>query len=222
MTENRWQRLGGVCGVLYVAVVVAGFFAPTTPDADEPTAEIGRAIAEDRTGLIAGAYLNGLAVVLFLPFVAALAGFLRSSRAAVLASGTAVAVGSLMSVAVSLALVQSAHEQREPAAVRALFELDELVLLPFAFAVAAFLAAAAIAMPARPLGRVAAVLAALVLVGLLGLFSADEEEGGVLGIALTVGLLAHYLWILAAGVVLARPAVSRSYPVGLKESRVPS
>jgi hypothetical protein len=160
------------------------------------------AIAADRTGLIAGAYLDGLAAVLFLFFAVALARQLRSG--AVAACGTAVTVGSLVATAVTLALVQSAHEQREAAAVRALFELDELVLLPFAFAVAGFLAAAAMAMPGRALGRTAAVLAGLIVVGLLGLFSEDEAEGGPLGIALTLGLLAHYLWILSAGVSMAR------------------
>ena len=207
MTENRWQRLGGACGVLYVAVVVAGFFTLTTPAADDPTGEIARLIADDRTGHIAGVYLGGIAVVLFVAFVAALAARARSvgASAALVAAGTAVAVGWLVSSAVTLALVQSAHEGREIAAVRALFELDEVTILPFGFAVAAFLAAAATvgALP-RPLRWTAGVLGVLVAVGLLGLFSDDEEEGGVLGIAFTVGLLAHYLWALAAGGVMLR------------------
>lgn len=42
MTENRWQRLGGVCGVLYVAVFVATFFTPTTPPACTPVERAGR------------------------------------------------------------------------------------------------------------------------------------------------------------------------------------
>jgi hypothetical protein len=45
------------------------------------------------------------------------------------------------------------------------------------------------------------VFAAFFAVTMLGLFS-DDEEGGALGIAFFLGLLAQFLWVVAASVVM--------------------
>jgi bifunctional non-homologous end joining protein LigD len=63
---GRWERLGALSGVLFVVVVIASFFTPDTPGADDPTAEIVSSVADDRTGLILSAYLGFIATLLFL------------------------------------------------------------------------------------------------------------------------------------------------------------
>jgi hypothetical protein len=72
-----WERLGAVSGIVFFAAVVASFFTPETPDADDPTAEIARSIADDRTAHLVSVYLQGIASLLFLVFVGALWSRLR-------------------------------------------------------------------------------------------------------------------------------------------------
>jgi hypothetical protein len=167
-----------VGGVLFFAAVVASFFIPETPDADDPTAEIVNPIADDRTVHLASGYIQGLAALLFLVFVGALWSRMRRVEAdrgpsmlvALGGAGTAIII--LISSGVFLARLEAADEAREPAAVRALFELDEIVFVDFGWTSAALYAGAARSslstrsLP-RWLGFVAAGLAALFVVAFL-------------------------------------------------------
>jgi hypothetical protein len=216
MTGANWQRLGAASGVLFVVLTVGTFFTPSTPDADEASGEIVRTIASDRTAHLTSFYVSGIAWILFLVFVAALWGALRHAEtlpgASTLAllGGLAVYAGVLVEESAFLALVNAADAGREPGSVRALFELEEVVLVPLRFAVAAFFAGIALsaiptsALP-RWLGWTAAALAALLAIGLLGVFSADEQEGPLVPI-LVLGRLGMLLWILAASIELLRRA----------------
>ena len=213
MTRS-WERLGGIAGVLFFVVLVASFFTPETPDADDPTGEIVRQLADDRTGVIAGVYLGGLATVFFLIYVGALWSRLRrhepgpgpSVLVALGGLGTGVII--LIANAVLYATVEAADDRREPEAVRALFQLDEVVFLVLGFTSAVFYAGAALSgtwsrgLP-RWLSASAAVLALAFLVCLLGLFS-EDEEGGVLGGIFFIAVLLNFLWILATSILLLR------------------
>lgn len=223
MTGTNWQRLGAASGILFVVLTIATFFTPSTPEADEASAEIARTIASDRTAHLVNFYVSGIAWILFLVFVTALWGVLRRaetlSGASTLAllGGLAIYAGVLVEQSAFLALVNAADAGREPVAVRALFELEEVVLVPLRFAIAAFFAGIALsaiptsALP-RWLGWAAAALAALLVVGLLGVFSADEQEGPLIPI-LVLGRLGMLLWILATSIVLLRRA-GRDQPAG--------
>jgi hypothetical protein len=213
MTRD-WERIGAVSGILFFVAVVASFFTPETPDADDPTAEIVRSIADDRSAHLVSVYLQGLGALLFLVFVGALWARLRRAEAdrgpsiLVALGGVGTAVIILISSGVFLALIEAADEGREPAAVRALFELDEMLFIVIGWTSAAFYAGAALSsLPTgslpRSLSRVAAGLATLLVVGLLGIFS-EADDGGVLGVVFFVGVLVNFLWILATSIVMLR------------------
>ena len=68
MNGLRWERIGAVSGILFVVTIVATFFVPSTPDVDDPAAEIRESLIDDRNGLIAGVYLSGLGAFFFLAF----------------------------------------------------------------------------------------------------------------------------------------------------------
>jgi hypothetical protein len=214
---KSWERIGAVSGLLFFVLVVASFFGPDTPDADDSTATIVDSLADDRTGLILGAYLSGLAALFYLVFVAALwsrlrrAEIERGASVLTLLGGVGIAVVILLGSGVTLALVEAADEGREPEAVRALFELDGVFfILGVGITAAAFYAGTALsAIPTgslpRWLGWIGAVLAVVFPLALLGVFSKDEE-GGVLGGIFFIALLVNFLWILATSIVMLRDA----------------
>jgi hypothetical protein len=212
--KRDWQRIGGVAGVLFFVAVVASFFTPETPDADDATATIVSSIADDRSAHLVTVYLQGIASFLFIVFVGALWSRLRRAEAEPGASvlvalgGLGSAVVILVSSGIFLALIDAAHEGRASAAVRALFELDEIVFLVIGWTSAAFYTGAALSslgtgsLP-RWLGWLAALLAAVFVVAFFGIFS-EDDEGGVLGGIFFVAILVNFIWILAASVVLLR------------------
>jgi hypothetical protein len=213
MTRD-WERVGAVSGIIFVVVVIASFFTPETPDADDPTSEIVSSIADDRSAHLLSVYLGGLGSLLFLVFVGALWSRLRAAEAdrgpsiLVALGGVGTAVIILVANGVFMALIEAADESREPAAVRALFELDEVLFIGIGWTVAAFYAGAALSSLAtgslpRWLGWAAAALAVLFVFALLGIFS-EDDEGGVLGIVFFIGILLNFLWILATSIVMVR------------------
>jgi hypothetical protein len=222
MDARSWQRLGGACGALFFVVVLASFFTPETPDADDPTGQIASEIADDRTGLLLGVYLSGLASLLFLAYTAALWTRLRASELErgpsllLLLGGLGSTLMILGAGGVTLAMVEAADEGREPEAVRALFELGELFFIGIGWTSAAFYAGAALSaltgggLP-RWLGWVAAALAVAFPITFLGIFS-ESEDGGVLGGIFFFAILVNFLWILATSIVMLRGSARRAPP----------
>jgi hypothetical protein len=217
-----WQRLGAVSGLLFFVAVLASFFTPETPDADDPTAAIVSSIADDRTAHLVTVYLQGIASLLFIMFVGALYARLRAAEIdrgpsiLVALGGLGSAIIILISSGVFLALIEAADEGREPAAVRALFELDEVIFIVIAWTSATFyLGAALSSLPTgslpRWLGWAAAALVVVFVVGFLGIFS-EDDDGGVLGGILFIGILLNFLWILATSIAMlrSRPAAARA------------
>lgn len=203
-------------GLLFVAFTLVTLVLPDTPELDRPSAEIVRLLAEDRSALVFGFYLTGLAFVMFLGFVAALSSRLRSAEpeqgasTLVLLGGAAIYAGALFEETVYLAVTNAAYDGREPESVRALYELAETVLVPLRFAVAAFLAGVVLSVLStktlpRWLGWTAAFLALFNLLGLLNVFGGDAEEG-TFDIFLVIGRQGLLLWIIAASIVLLRAA----------------
>jgi hypothetical protein len=230
MPAFQWQRIGGIAGLAFVALFVANLFTPSTPDVDDPSSTLAREIADDRGGHVLSVYLDGLGVVAFFIFLTALWGLLRRAEPEpgpsllALLGGVALSAVLLVSGGIYLALVEASDEGREPAAIRALLELDSIVFIPAGFALVALYAGIALsALPTRSLpgwlGWSAAVFAGLFAVTLLGLFS-DDEEGGALGIAFFLALLAQFLWVVAASVVM----IGRAHAAapGLSNRAVPA
>jgi hypothetical protein len=225
MSGVQWRRIGGIAGLVFVALFVGNLFTPSTPDVDDPSSTLASEIAGDRTGHVMSVYLDGLGAVAFLIFLAALYSLLRRAEPELgpslvaLLGGVALSAVLFVSGGVYLALVEAADEGREPSAIRALLELDSIIFIPAGFALVALYAGIALSsIPTRSLpgwlGWSAAVFAAFFAVTMLGLFS-DDEEGGALGIAFFLGLLAQFLWVVAASVVMigrartAAPQISK-------------
>jgi hypothetical protein len=231
ISGRRWQRLGGLTGIVFSALLVATLFAPSEPDADEPTSTIAQAISEDRTAHVFFTYVGVIAAVLFLFFVAALWSLLRRAEPEAGASMVALMGGlgfSVMEIGrhgAFLALVEAADKEREPAAIRALLELDNTLFAGSVAALVAFHAGVALSViPLRSLpawlGWWAAALALLFTIALLGIFS-EDYEGPLFGILLPIGLLAHLLWLLAASVLMLRRAGRADRDGGAEPARVP-
>jgi hypothetical protein len=229
MTRD-WERIGAVSGILFFAAVVASFFTPETPDADDPTREIVSSIADDRTAHLVSVYLQGIASLLFLVFVGALWSRLRRAEVdrgpsiLVALGGVGTAIIILVSSGVFLALIEAADEGREPAAVRALFELDEIVFIVIGWTSAAFYAGAALSSLAtgslpRWLGWLAAALATVFIIAFLGIFS-ENEDGGVLGGIFFAGILINFLWILATSIVMLRTGPRAPGPASERSSEL--
>jgi hypothetical protein len=218
VTGKIWQRIGGIAGLAFVLLFIGNLFTPSTPDVDDPSSTLAPEIAGDRTGHVLSVYLDGLGAVALLIFLAALYALLRRAEPepgpslVALLGGVALSAVLFVSGGVYLALVEAADEGREPAAIRALLELDSIIFIPAGFALVALYAGIALSsIPTRSLpawlGWSAGVFAALFAVTQFGLFS-DDEEGGVLGIVFFLALLAQFLWIVAASIVMlgrARP-----------------
>jgi hypothetical protein len=225
MSGNRSERWAGGAGLLFVAALIASFFVPSTPDAGVADAALGPAIDADAQGLRAGVYLLGFAAAAFVVFAAGLAGRLRRGEGEQAGSSIVVVAGALvfstlMLVAsgVTMALTVAASESRDPAAVRALFELDEVVFIPAGFGLALMLLAAGAGivgsrmLPAW-LGWSALVLGAGFLVSLLGVMS-EDDEGGPLGLVFFVDLTVSILWVAATSVALLREPSRAGAPSG--------
>jgi hypothetical protein len=205
-------------------VLLGSFFTPDTPDPEDPTPQIVSELADDRAGLAAGAYLTGFASFLFIVFTAGLATRLRAAEPErgpsllVALGGLGTSVLLIASSGVTLAMVETADEGREPAAVRALLELDNVFFIGIGFTLAALYVGAAASVLAnqslpRWLAWVAAALAAVFVVCLLGVLS-EDEDGGVLGTIFFFALLVNFLWILCTSIVMVRGARAGAAPLG--------
>lgn len=196
----------------------ATIFAPSEPDADEPTSTIAQAISDNRTAHVVLTYIGQVGALLFLIFVAALWSMLRRAEPEAGASMVALMGGlgfSMMEIGrhgAFLALVEAADKEREEAAaIRALLELDSTLFTGSVFLMVVFHTGIALsAIPRRSLPVWlcwwAAALALLLTIALLGIFSEDYDSTPLFGILLPLGLLATLLWVLAASVVMLRRA----------------
>jgi hypothetical protein len=228
MLGRRWALWGAASGIAFFVLVVASFFTPDTPDADDPTSEIASSIAGDRGAHLFSAYVSFLATLFFLAFTAALWSRLRAAEpergpsVLVLLGGLGSAMMILVANGVFLALIEAADEGREPEAVRALLELDQTMFIGIAITSAAFYGGAALsALQTRSLpiwlGWVAAVLAVVFPLVLLAIFS-KSDQGGVLGGVFFVAVLVNFLWVLATSIVMLRDA-RRTAAADASESR---
>jgi hypothetical protein len=210
---RRWDQIGAIAGLIFIALILASFFTPDTPSADSSTEAIAAQLSEDRSAHQVSLLLGFLADIAFLVFLAGSWSRLRryegmggmfSGLFAV--AGAVFASTILVSEGLYLALVQGADSAgEEPAVVRTLVVLDNWVGAATVPAGAAmFLGAtmAILATRALPawLGWLAAVTGLLLVVSLGAVF--DDTEEGVLGFAGFGGFLLFLVWVLAASIVL--------------------
>jgi len=223
MAGPRWERLAGFIGLVFVALIVGTFFAPSTPELSVADSTLAPTIAEDRQGIATGVYLLGLAAIAFVAFASGLFSRLRAAEGehagmsiVVVAGAVMFATMMLVSTGVTLALISAADENRNAAALRALFELDNVMFITSGFALALFLLSGAVSIVRTRaltpwIGWTGGALGVAMLVGSLGVLSTDDD-GGPLGWVYFVALTITLLWVAAASLSLLRAAISTEAP----------
>lgn len=216
MNEQRWERIGASCGVLFAVLLVAGFFAaPTPPHIDDSVAKITSYFTDNRTRVLTGALLNGLAGMFFLAFVGHLRHVLtRAERgtealAPVLTiAGTALAVLALASALPSmmLAIMAGQGSLEDAGLVRALYDANWLCLGFIGLVGALFLASAGYAMVKgeliRPwLGWLGLAVAVVFLASGVSAFYLGSYEAFWFGLSIAA-LLAFSIWTFAASLIM--------------------
>lgn len=209
---QRWDRLAGIAGIVFIALLVASFFTPETPDADTAAEEMAATLTADAAGHELSLFLAFVADIFFLVFLAGLwSRFRRFEGVGGMFAGLFVVAGAvfyatiLISEGLYLALVKAASSA-DPAVLPALAQLDNWVgssTLPAG--VALFIGATGAILTTRALpswlGWLAAVAGVLLVVSIAGVFE-DDVDDGVLSFAGFGGFLLFMVWVLAASIVL--------------------
>lgn len=190
---DRWWRVGGVFGILFLILFIVGIaLQGDAPDFDAPTDEIRDWFADNGEQYLVADYLVGLAFVLFfLPFLASLRGVLAAaeggagiwSRVAFAGGLVLLVLGAVAGVFWSaLAFGFGVAEEGEEGTIRTLMYLDRAAYATLPMAYAPFLLGSSIVIARTGvlwrwlaiLGLIGAVLGPLA--GLSGLES--DPEGG--------------------------------------------
>lgn len=199
-------RLAGGSGLVFAVLYLAHVVLQSPGPADGSVAAVAAYFTEHRIELLLSEVLNGIGLIVFVLFLAALVGPLRQAgeqvgAAAVLVSGAVFVALGLVSTAAETALVRVA-DTGEHAAVLMLFELQAAV--PVVFAVTAFTSASALAvlrtrLLPRWLGVGGLGATAVFLIGaVLSIFGTAEGESSPLGPALFLA------WMLVLCIGLLR------------------
>ncbi|TFV72994.1 hypothetical protein E4P39_16075 [Blastococcus sp. CT_GayMR19] len=220
---RRWDQITAIAGLVFIALIVAGFFTPDTPSADSSTEAIAARLSADQPAHQVSLLLGFLGDIAFLVFLAGLWSRLRRhGGAGGMFAGLFVVAGAVFAatIAVSerlhLALVQGADTAGDdPAVLRTLVVLDNWVgAATVPAGVAMFLGAAMAILTTRALpawvGWLAGVTGLLLVVSLGAVF--DDSEEGVLGFAGFGGFLLFLVWVLATSIVLLLRARRESSP----------
>jgi hypothetical protein len=210
---RRWDQIGAIAGLIFIALILASFFTPDTPSADRATEAIEAQLADDRSMHQVSIALGFLGDIAFLVFLSGLwSRFRRHEGVAGIFSALFVVAGAVFAATIAiseglyLALVQGVDDaEGDPAVLRTLVILDNWVgAVTIPAGVAMFLGATMAILTTRTLpawlGWLAAVTALLLVVSIGAVF--DDSEEGVLGFAGFGGFLLFLVWVLATSIVL--------------------
>jgi hypothetical protein len=217
LTAEQLRRLGGIVGILFVIVGVVSVFLPGTPPKADEVAKIGTYFTDKRGDILAANYLAGLAFTFFLLFASALRAQFGVADRTGLRPGSAALAGGVAATALVLAgtaVVNGAVFQVAGAGDanlnHALYDIANDLFFAAGFGFAVFFAGAAVAVVAtgalpRAFAPAGLLVALLNLVGGVGFFAKSGffAIGGEFGFIVPVASL---LWVLAASIVMLRPA----------------
>jgi hypothetical protein len=210
---HQWDRLAGIAGLIFIALLVVSFFTPETPAADTPAEEMARLITADSAGHELSLFLSFLSDVFFLVFLAGLWSRLRRWEGpGGLFSGLFVVAGTvfyatiLVSEGLYLALVKAATSA-DTSVLPAIAALDNWVgaaTVPAGVAMFIGATGAILTTHALPswLGWLGAVTGLLLLASVGGIFEDAIDDDGILGLLGFGGFLLFMVWVLAASIVL--------------------
>jgi hypothetical protein len=214
--------------LLFVGEVLGG--NDVHPPATDSGQHITAFYAANHTGILAGTYLHGVAVLLLLWFAATLATTVRASgqdaMATLIATASAVTAGALgLWLVLTATLAFGAGPDQDLGAAQALYQLRYLAETLWSLPVAALTGATAVAvlrgrvLP-RWCGWFSAATALAFLVGGVdmaraGLFAADGDYGFLLFWLLP-------LWLLVTGIgLLRRPRAAHDAPAAAEQLATP-
>jgi hypothetical protein len=214
MDESKWERWGALGGVLFVVlVVVAAVIGGSPPKPSDTAQTIENYFKDNQDALRIGSYLNGLAMIPLLWFLATLFGRLRRAEGGTgRVSGIALTGGV---AAVAIAMIAngfSAFAALHPVGSTGTF-LASTILFGYAgFAIAVFVAATSIVVLRTKLlpqwfGAIGAALAVFWLVA-AACVSTESDTINTVGL---VAFLAWGVWLVILSVMLYRapsPAMS--------------
>jgi hypothetical protein len=214
---NRWLRLAGVAGILFlVTFIVQIFLVPQAPDYNATTRDIVSYYTQHRTGIQLGAWMTGLFAILYGVFLAGIWGTLRRTNALWLATlGLAAGIGNSLTLfaghAINVALANDVASRygSDTGLITALFKVASLLTMMFntwtdGLSVLAF--SAAILLSGVFLGRMrwigwaGVISGAALLVGMLAVF----DPAGPMVMASAVGALTWFIWIAGLSIRLIR------------------
>jgi hypothetical protein len=135
-------------GVVFVVLVIVGFIVGgEPPDADEPVQEIVDFYVDDKDSIMAGAFILGLATVLFVFFANYLRTVFRttSASATILVGAAIFAVGGAIDATLLIAMAEAADDI-EPESLQTIQAIWDNDFVPFAIGLSIFLLSVAISM----------------------------------------------------------------------------
>jgi hypothetical protein len=205
--SRRWEALAPWAGIAFVALFLVGFLLAGDPGTKDG-AKIARHFAQERTRILIGMYLGGLALLALFVWVWSLRGSLL--RAGEEALSTAVLVAGVLAIAVEFPVIALntglafiSDQRVDPGLARALYDVALVFSYVDWFPVALLFAALALAL--RRSRLVASWLAwTAAAIGVLGLVAAPPA----LGLDLPVSVIS-FLWIVAFTVTLGVSPIER-------------
>jgi hypothetical protein len=223
MTAVQARRMAGIAGIIFVVIGVISVFLPGTPPKADEVSKITSYFTDKRGSILAANYLTCVAFVFFLLFVSALRTHLGAVDPTGLRAGSALLAGGVAAAGLIFAatgVLNGAVFQIASAGDanlnHALYDVANDIFLTTGFPFAVFFVGAAVAVRvtgALPnwLAPAALALALLNLVVGVGFFAKSGffAIGGAYGFIVPVATL---LWILAASVVMLRPAATARTP----------
>jgi hypothetical protein len=208
----KWDRITAAAGLVFVVLIVASFFTPSTPEYGSSAEELAAGLTDDRAGHQMSLLLGFLADIAFLVFLAGVwSRFRRYEGLGGMMSGLFAIAGAaftatiLISEGVYLTLVQAA-ESADLETLLPLATLDYwvgLAAVPVGVAMLIGATGAILSTHALPawLGYLSGVNAVVLLLGVGAVFESDEETW-LVGIGGFGGFLLFLIWILATSIVL--------------------
>lgn len=214
MTALSSERVGAVSGIVFVVLTVIATFIPSAPPkASDSVEKITAYFTDHRGALLSAGYINGLASLPALLFIATLYTVLRQAegapgRIAIASFAGAILTGALATAnTVILSTLAFTGRDTDGPVVRGLFNLFQVVSLIISFPVFVWLLAASFLMLTMPgayrwvawLGLLGCVVS--LLAGASVARSGFFALGGFLGL---LGFIVFALWVLATSIVMLR------------------
>ncbi len=213
MANDRWERLAPLSGIVFVALIIAGFAVfGTPPKADEPIDKITTFFTVHRSRMLLGWSMVGLAVVFFFWFLGSLRSALARAEggtgrlsSVAFASGVAKAGLFLAVGAVLGTLVYRVAGEGNAAVIRALFDLQIFLGLVSQVPLAVLMIAASVVMirtssAPRWLGWAGLLLGLFQLVAMAAFAESGAMAPG--GAIPKVAFILFGLWVLAVSILM--------------------